>query len=236
MKVLQQFILSTAIFFGSLIYAQKPKPSVIVTGAMKNVMWNGQLKGTIQLDTIADRQHLYGIGPLEGLQGEIMILDGKCYTSYVTSPTEMKVVENYRVKAPFFVHGYADEWKEIRLPDNVVNLKDLESYFGEAAKSSQKPFVFKITGVADEASIHVVNLPEGAVVKNPDDAHKGQVNYIIDDEEVIIVGFYSRNHQSVFTHHDTYMHLHLITKDKARMGHVDELKFKKGAVKLYLPK
>ncbi|MCR5863121.1 acetolactate decarboxylase [Flavobacterium sp. J372] len=236
MKFMSGLVLMACLFFGSLTYSQNTKSSVIVTGAMKNVMWNGQLKGAIQLDTIANKKHLYGLGPIEGLRGEIMIIDGKCYTSYVKSSTEMKVVEDYQVKAPFFVHGYADDWKEIKLPDNVVNLKDLENYLGEVTKSTNKPFVFKLTGVADEASIHVVNLPEGAVVKNPDDAHKGQVSYKLDDEQVIVVGFYSRNHQSVFTHHDTYMHLHLITKDKAKMGHVDELKFKKGAVQLYLPK
>jgi len=236
MKLLSGLVLMACLFFGLLTYSQNTKSSVIVTGAMKNVMWSGQLKGTIQLDTIANKKYLYGLGPIEGLRGEIMIIDGKCYTSYVKSPAEMKVVEDYQVKAPFFVHGYADDWKEIKLPDNVVNLKDLEKYLGEVTKSTNKPFVFKLTGVADEASIHVVNLPEGAVVKNPDDAHKGQVSYKLNDTEVIVVGFYSRNHQSVFTHHDTYMHLHLITKDKAKMGHIDELKFKKGAVQLYLPK
>lgn len=236
MKVVSIFILMISFLVGFSGYSQSNMSEVIVTGAMKNVMWKGQLKGTIQLDTIANKKHLYGIGPLEGLRGEVMIVDGKCYTSRVTSPAEMKVAEEYKVKAPFFVHGYAGDWKEIKLPDNIVTLQDLESYLGKVMKTTDKPFVFKLTGTAEEATIHVVNLPEGAVVKNPDDAHKGQVSYKLNDEEVVVVGFYSRNHQSVFTHHDTYMHLHLITKDEAKMGHVDELKFKKGMILLYLPK
>lgn len=220
----------------SATFAQGKEPAIVITGAMKNVMWHGQLHGTINLDTISKREHLYGLGPIEGLRGEIIIIDGRSYTSYVTSPTTMKVVEEYGVKAPFFAHGYVKEWKEVSVPEHIITIMDLESYLGDLTKSRKEPFFFKITGVADEASIHVVNLPEGAVVTNPDEAHKGQVSYEIANQQVVIVGFYSKNHKAVFTHHDTFIHLHLMTADKSKMGHVDALKLKKGAVKLYLPK
>ena len=58
---------------------------VYITGAMKNIMWKGQLEGMINLDTIADKEHLYGLGPLEGLRGEILIIDGTAYISTVIS-------------------------------------------------------------------------------------------------------------------------------------------------------
>jgi acetolactate decarboxylase len=45
-----------------------------VAGAMKNVMWKGQLFGTIDLDTIFNKQHLYGLGPVEYLTGELLKL------------------------------------------------------------------------------------------------------------------------------------------------------------------
>jgi len=41
-----------------------------VVGAMKNVMWKGELGGTISLDTIKDKNGLYGLGPVEYLTGE----------------------------------------------------------------------------------------------------------------------------------------------------------------------
>jgi acetolactate decarboxylase len=34
---------------------------------MKNVMWKGQLQGVINLDTIQNKNHLYGFGPQEYL-------------------------------------------------------------------------------------------------------------------------------------------------------------------------
>ncbi len=50
---------------------------------------------------------------------------------------------------------------------------------------------------------------------------------------VDIVGFFSTEHKTIFTHHDTFMHLHLITKDKLMMGHLDNAVFKD--ITLYFP-
>ena len=81
--------------------AQSPENAVKVVGAMKNVMRKGQLFGTITLDTIANKKHLYGLGPVEFLTGELLIVDGKAYQSTVISEKTMKVEENFNVKAPF---------------------------------------------------------------------------------------------------------------------------------------
>lgn len=197
-------------------------------------MWKGRLGSMINLDTIANKEHLYGLGPLEGLRGEILIIDGTAYISRVESVTDMKVEKTFRGKAPFFVHAYENQWKEYKLPETIISLNDLEAYLLQVA-DTQHPFVFKLKAKVAEASIHVVNLPEGAKVSSPEQAHQGQVSYTLKDIEADIVGFFSTSHQSVFTHHDTFMHLHLITSDRTMMGHLDSISFKPGAVILYLP-
>lgn len=95
--------------------------------------------------------------------------------------------------------------------------------------------MFKIASTVDEATIHIVNLPQGTIVKSPNDAHLGQTNFSLTDEEVDILGFFSTDHKAVFTHHDTYLHMHLITSDRKKMGHLDYVFFKKGTIKLFLP-
>ncbi|MBT3819061.1 MAG: alpha-acetolactate decarboxylase, partial [Lentimicrobiaceae bacterium] len=40
----------------------------------------------------------------------------------------------------------------------------------------------------------------------------------------------------VFTHHDSNVHMHLITTDRRKMGHLDKVLFGSGDIKLYLPK
>ncbi|MBC7921448.1 MAG: hypothetical protein H7Z75_10225 [Ferruginibacter sp.] len=46
-------------------------------GEMRNVMQKGDLRAYISLDSLADKPHLYALEPVEGLQGEIIILDSK---------------------------------------------------------------------------------------------------------------------------------------------------------------
>jgi acetolactate decarboxylase len=78
-------------------------------------------------------------------------------------------------------------------------------------------------------------LPKGTKVSSPEEAHQGQVNFEIKNEQSDLVGFFSTAHQSIFTHHDTYIHVHLITADRQKMGHLDKVIFKKGTMKLFLP-
>lgn len=210
-------------------------PDVQVAGAMRNVMWKGELEGVIHLDTIQNRRGLYGLGPESYLTGELLINDSQSYVSRVLTDSTMTVKETYAAEAPFFVYGYVNEWKEIRLPETVTTIEELESYIDEQTIDYKRPFVFKLSGPVSAAVIHVQNLPEGARVSSPAEAHQGQVNYRLEKEEVEIVGFLSTEHKGIFTHHDSFLHMHLLTKDGKQMGHLDEVEFRKGEVILYLP-
>jgi acetolactate decarboxylase len=55
------------------------------------------------------------------------------------------------------------------------------------------------------------------------------------NEQSEIIDFFSTEHKAILTHHDTYLHMDLITKDRQKMGHLDEVLFKKGMIKLNLP-
>lgn len=202
---------------------------------MKNVMWKGELFGKIHLDTISNKNNLYGFGTVEYLSGEILIIDGKSYKSTVISDTTMKVEETFDIKASFFSYANISNWRAYRLPDSIQTLQQLETYLDNITQNAPRPFIFKLSGRIEEATIHIVNLPKGTKVSSPEEAHKGQVNYKLQNEETDIIGFFSTKHKAIFTHHDTYMHLHLITKDRRKMGHLDAVVFKSGTIKLYLP-
>jgi acetolactate decarboxylase len=213
----------------------KYESKVFVTGAMRNVMWKGELHGTIDLDSLQQAENLYGLGPVEFLAGEILILNGKSFVSRVLTDSTMSVTETFHVKAPFFVHAQVPQWESITLPDSVTELKSLERFVDTVMTNTKRPFAFRLTGKISEATIHIVNLPPGSTVSSPDEAHQGQVNYKLVDDEVEILGFFSRRHKGIFTHHDTNMHLHLITRDNSMMGHVDKLEFNRSTMQLWLP-
>lgn len=207
---------------------------VHITGEMRNVMWKGQLEGNIHLDTIANKSNVVGLGPLEYLGGEIIVIDGKSYKSVVISDSSMEVVETFNIKAPFFAHANISNWSEELLYVDFQTIQQLESFLDNKKSGSSQPFMFKLAGFVKEATIHVVNLPAGAKVSSPNDAHKGQVKYQMENQESEIVGFFSKEHKGIFTHHDTYLHMHLMTKDKQMMGHLDELSIEKAKMRLFL--
>lgn len=205
-----------------------------IVGAMKNVIWKGELDGVIQLDSIENKTGLYGIGPESYLSGEILIHNGQTYISRVISDSTMSVEKPINGSAPFFVYGNVTEWEEIDLPKNIVTIKDFEKYLDAKTITAKRPFAFKLVGQVENAKIHIVNLPKGNKVSSPEETHQGQTNYKLEKENAEIVGFFSTEHKGVFTHHDSFLHMHLITADESKMGHLDELEI--GKMKLYLPK
>jgi acetolactate decarboxylase len=209
---------------------------VKVTGQMKNVMWKGQLQGNIHLDTITPKNHLYGMGPVEFLTGEILVFDGHSYQSSVISDTTMRVNESFNLKAPFFAHSHIQNWTELSLPDTVQNLKQLQGYLLSLNFNAGQPYFFRLQGEVPKADIHIVNLPAGSTVSNPEEAHKGKKTFRITNVKSDILGFFSTAHQGIFTHQNSFLHLHLITADRKKMGHVDDLTLSSRSMKLFLPK
>lgn len=207
---------------------------VKVVGAMKDVMWKGELESSIDLDTISNRKGLYGLGPQSFLTGELLINDGQSYVSKVTSDSTMIVEKNFGVSAPFFVYANVDEWEEIKLPANIRTMNDLENFIEENTTEYERPFAFKLNGKVANTIIHILDLPEGNKVSSPEEAHQGQINYKLKNENAEIVGFFSTEHKGIFTHHDSFLHMHLITENESKMGHIDELEIDK--MKLYIPK
>ena len=126
-------------------------PDVQVAGAMKNVMWKGELAGIIRLEDIENKEGLYAIGPLSYLQGELLINDGRAYVSKVLTDTTMAVEATFAAEAPFLVYGNVTEWQELELPATITDAKALESAgaFAIVVEGVVEPIAIAVTeGVA----------------------------------------------------------------------------------------
>jgi len=234
---IKHIFLGLALILNLNTYAQTKNESVKVSGAMSNVMKKGQLQGTIHLDTIQNKKNLYGLGPKEYLKGELLVIDGKSYVSSVKNDDSIKIEETFDVKAPFFVYTNTENWKKYTLPKKIRSFKQLEEFIDSKTKKSNRPFAFKLEGTFTKINFHIQNLPDGTIVKSPKDAHQGQGKYERENVNGTIVGFFSTEHQAVFTHHDTYIHTHFINSKRTEMGHIDNLILDgKTKIKLYLPK
>jgi acetolactate decarboxylase len=205
-----------------------------VSGSMHATMRQGRIGGSVDLDTLADRDGLYGLGPALGLRGEVTIYDGESYVSRVAGDGAVVVRRTYDESPPFFVHTHQRTWNEYTLPPTVRNLEQLQDYIDDVSIGTSRPFAFRLTGVAEHAELHVMNVPEGLIPESMKQAHRYQESYTLTDEPVDILGFFSTSHQGIFTHPASYQHLHVLTRDRRQMGHLDALRIGEG-MKLFLP-
>lgn len=227
-----------ALLFTSFpLIAQSLPAEVFVSGAMRNVMQKGELKGSIYLDTISTKTGLFGLGPIEYLAGEILIMDGRPFLSKVDEKGNIHVEASYQVAAPFLVYTHVSEWEAYELPAEVRTLAELEAYIGRLTADRKQPFAFRLSGRLSSIDFHIQNLPPGGKITAPEDAHRSQVKFHRKHVSGDLIGFFSNAHHGVFTHHGTDIHIHFINEARTEMGHVDDLQLGEGGdARLYLPK
>lgn len=205
-------------------------------GEMRTVMQKGNLDAHVDCATLRELKGLYALGPVEGLKGEITILDGK--PSISTVKDGKPVVGEDWPKACFLVYVQVERWQTIDLPKGVESLEHLQDFVQMSAKQAgldtDKPFPFLVTGTPKRVKYHIVWKTDGQ--PHTKELHaKAKLPFEVTGREVQMVGFYSDKHHGVFTHHDSNIHVHVRTTDGKDAGHVDAAELVAGMT-LHLPK
>ncbi|MBK9177784.1 MAG: acetolactate decarboxylase [Flavobacteriales bacterium] len=187
-------------------------------------MFNGQLAGLIQLDSLA-KTGTFGIGPLEYLRGEVLVLDRTVFVSHCRGGRQHDRGARAHRARSFFVHQRVQHWTAVELPDSVVDLTKLDAFLTLRYAAAGTPFAFRVQGTFASVDAHIVDVPMGNDVNGPDDAHRHNKQYHAEGRIMDIVGFFSTHHKAVFTHHDANIHVHAITTERDWMGHVEGMRF-----------
>ena len=209
--------------------------SIKVVGEMRDVMWKGDLKGKIATDSLNNKE-TYGLGPIEFLKGEIVLFEGQTFVSKVIDSVSHQVTKIPSVRAPFFVYSTNSDLKVVELTLDNYSLKKIEEHIDSVYKNYDQPLLIRIDGVFNKMKLHSVNLPDGEQVSSPDEAHQGLTQYDLKNISGSLIGFFSRNHKAVFTHHDSFFHAHFISDDRKVLGHIDETDFNSSKVILKVSK
>ena len=236
----KQIIILSILGLLPVLSCQSPQstelPEVEVYGKLMEIMRQNQLQARVQLEDISMTSNTYGLGAIEGLSGEILLLDGRSYLSKaVSGNVMMETAEAFG--AALLVKTEVEAWNEFTFTQ-ASSIQDLESQIEAQAQSlgydTDAILPFKISGKVDELTWHIINAKKATEPTH--DAYKAAgISGQVKDKSVEILGFYSKNHQGVFTHHESFVHLHFIDREAQIMGHVDGLKFS-SEVKFYLPK
>jgi len=205
-------------------------------GSQRQTIMTGDRAAHLDLPTLKGRSHLYGIGPIQGLTGEVTIADSRPSLARVSDDHLIRVTESYEVGVPFFVWAEVSTWQTQELPDDVRTYAELERFVGEAGSRAglTQAFPFMVTGRPELIDFHIVSAtpdtPPGL-----EGHQKIQIPFELHGQEVTFVGFWSSRHQGVFTPMGTNMHVHFQSLDNKVSGHVQGLKLAQG-MKLGLPK
>lgn len=209
---------------------------VLHAGALRAIM-SGNLEAMIDMETLSDQQNLYALGAYQGLKGEIQIFDNKPVNSVVRNGNVV-IENNFDQKAALLVYASVSDWDGIRIPAGIVTKAELENFVFESAQKrglEEKPFPFLVVGKAENISWHVVDWNPQDTVHTHEKHKNSGVNATFQDIDVEVLGFYSKDHTGIFTHHTTDMHLHFRSKDEQWAGHVDDLTLGENMI-LKLPK
>ncbi len=233
---LKQSVTSTLLFFSMLLcigkaaYAQHPEAEVFYYGALKNFMQKADVSAKVKLDTLQSIPHLYALGAMEGLQGEVQIFDGHAYHS-VKDGTRVRIDTSFAQKASLLVAAPVSNWQSVALPDSVQTYQQLEQFIKQLIANTHladTPFPFKITGTVKLLNWHVIDWAEGDSVHTHQKHKTAGLTGTIAQTRVNIIGFYSTKHKGIFTHQTSAMHLHFSTQDGVLAGHIDDVQLGNG--------
>lgn len=202
------------------------QPIVKHIGELRQIMHQGMIQSRIDLDTLVN-SNLFALGAMNSLSGEVLVLSGEVVKSFVKNDT-LITERDVKTKATLLVYAQVTEWDTLE----IASAESVESALVDYAEPSQAiPFLLLGQPSLD---YHVINFD----TKSGDfSAHKeGAFNGSIEDEEVIILGFYSTQAKGIYTHHDSNLHMHVITTDYSTMGHVNKLDLLDRSFKLLIPK
>jgi alpha-acetolactate decarboxylase len=214
--------------------------SVTIHGTLREIMHMGRIKRRVNLSPMIGQSGLYGLGALEDLSGEVTIWDGQLWLS-TPNGLDGAIAKRYETTplgATLLVTSEVTRWQE-RPITQTVTFHELDAFIEREAQAMgldvTKAFPFRIEGVPTRLDWHVI---DGS--KIPKDAHgheahmRTAVRGSLLEKKVRIIGFYSPKHHTIFTHHNTNTHAHVISEFPPITGHIDHVEITKGS-RLYFP-
>jgi acetolactate decarboxylase len=223
-------ILPLLLLCSTLAAAGPSSYSVQWIGEQRRMVQTGNDQGLIELASLKGISHLYALGPVEGRDGEITILDSEPLITTIREG-QPRVEHLWSSNAAFLVYADVPAWRRIgTFP--VASMHDFESVLLSHAQDHNEPFPFLLRGRCRSISMHVLDR-RGRTAAGHQDHNSIKAKFNYQDTEVELLGFWSDQHHGVFTHMDSNVHLHGRTLDGTMAGHVDEVEFE--SAELWLP-
>ena len=220
--------------------------AIMQYGKLREVVGGKQHHGRVSFAELTQKPHVFAVGALEGLRGEVTILDGEVVATEGISSTELRPRKlSPDSKAALLVGKQVAEWTEHKI-DKVVQPEAFESFLEQLARSegydTSKPFLFTVAGQLIHAHAHVIRgaCPVHAKrngIELPETERPFEKTY-----EVLhgtLVGVFAKDSVGNLTHPDMLTHTHVVYSDPETQaqvtGHIERVGLSAGSV-VRLPK
>jgi alpha-acetolactate decarboxylase len=245
---MKRLLLAAALALGALAlaagcYSTPPQPQpwkgrIDVYGTMHAVMLEGKTEGRVELAPLQADARLVGIGALEGLAGEVVLLDG---VAWCTRSGELGTLETHAgaekgAKATLLATARVSQWFALPVAAELP-FSGIEAFVAQAARehglAHTETFPFLIEGSFHDVRAHVLHGSCPYMGKSPPGTEP--VRRVLPLAKGRLVGFYTELAPGTLTHMGEKTHVHLLVKEgESIVAHVDELRIDAGAV-LKLP-
>ncbi len=202
-----------------------------IYGSLQQIMHANDTSEKVRLNKMGPLFSIYGIGALASLDGEILILDGETYVTRVWN-TSLITDKSTDVGAALLVMTSVEVWDTLVINKDLYEMKSLENYLALEIGEIESAYPFMVLSSDSEIRWHVVRTPKNAseMENHKELGIKGKFK-----GSALLLGFFSKKHEGVFTHKGQNTHIHFQSADKQYAGHVDQIMLKKGD-KLLIPK
>ena len=188
----------------------------------------------VDLAEVNRNPHLYALGPVAGLKGEITVADGQVFVSKANGQKPIVTIDP-NVKSVFLVYASVPGWRSVDIPESVRTEKDLAT-FVESQLPRDTRSAFRVEGNALTARYHIQNYKGSAKALTHEAHDAAKVFLELTNVPVELVGFFTNREGDggSFVHMGQTTHIHIISKDRKQMGHLESITLGPGA-KLLLP-
>jgi acetolactate decarboxylase len=214
------------------------KGRIDIHGTMREVMMEGKSEGRVELAPLQGDARLVGIGALEHLAGEVVLLDG---VAWCTRSGDLGALDTHAgaekgVRATMLATARVSSWFALPVPAGL-SAAGIEEFVARSAREHglgrTQTFPFLIEGGFRDVRAHVLHGRCPFMGAGPPETEP--VRRMLPVAHGRLVGFYTELPAGTLTHMGEKTHLHLLIKEgEPLVAHVDALQIDAGAV-LKLP-
>lgn len=208
-------------------------PEVRHFGALRQIMHEGRTEATVRIAEVVPGPHAFALGALSELRGEVTVLGDKIWVAYPRDDGTAEVRTDLSDEAAtLLVVAKVPRWRELEVTADVAAEQvdaEIERLARSAGIDTSSPFPLRVKGPLVDLRWHVVDGSKLAPGSSHEDHARTAVSGVEARVEGELVGFFSKSHAGVFTHHDSNTHFHVVLAERPLTGHVDKVSLARGA-------